>query len=110
MTVEKKVQDCDQTYKYEFDFSVRVVFETQGIRIPDDEVVSVEEAIASRIEEGAYLNPQYMIGHTCYEIDGKSREELMKDSEFNKTHGKHYTDVVEVEAISNDWWMEEWED
>ncbi len=110
MTVEKKVQDCDQAYKYEFEFSVRVVFETQGIRIPENEIEAIQEAISSRLEEGAYKDPQFMIGHTCYEKDGKSREELMKDPEFFKTHSKHSTDVVEVEVNPDDWWMEEWED
>ena len=111
MTVEKKVQDCDQTYKYEFEFSVRVVFETQGIRIPDDEVEAVQEAISSRIEEGAYLDPQFSISHTCYEVDGVDRDELMKDRDFRKDHDKHYTDVEDVEVWHSygDWEMNEWE-
>ena len=109
MTIEKKVQDCDQTYEYYFEFNVNVKFETQGIRIPDHEIEAFQQSIASRIEEGAYLDPQYMIGHTCYEIDGKDRDELMKDQEFFKTHAKHSTDIGDVDVDCFDWNMEEWE-
>ena len=110
--VEKKVQDCDKTFEYCFEFNVRVKFVGQGIRVPEHEEEAIKSAIASRIEEGAYLDPQFSISHTCYEVDGVDRDELMKDKEFFKTHSKHYTDVEEVEveaSYTDDDIMEEWE-
>ena len=112
MTVEKKVQDCDQTYSYTFEFTVNVTFETQGIRIPEHQMDYVQEAIASRLEDGVYKDKNYLeyINHKCYEIDGKSREELMEDPEFHKNHNNHYAEVVEVDVNPYDWMLEEWED
>ena len=122
--VEKKVQDCDKTFEYEFEFSVRVKFETQGIRIPENQIDNFQESMASRMEEGLYsdielnkegqkilkdMNYSDLINHECYEINGKGREELMEDLEFFKTHTKHSSDIGEVDITSYDWWMEEWE-
>ena len=128
--VEKKVQDCDKTFEYWFEFDVKVKFVGRGIRIPEHEEDYLKSAIASHIEKGAYSytdanslttladykryynDRQFNISHTCYEVDGVDRDELMKERDFRKDHDEHYTDVEQVEVTATSWnddVMEEYE-